>query len=77
MSQDFTEDKSTSGNGLVSPGNKPLHEPMLTQICVTIWLHQATVIYSYNMVLSMATHFNIMLFNVNQILQWKVICDII
>ena len=28
-----------SGNGLVLSGNKPLPEPMLTQICVTIWHH--------------------------------------
>ena len=26
-----------SGNGLVPSGNKPLPEPMLTQICVAIW----------------------------------------
>ena len=32
-----------SGNGLVPSGNKPLPEPMLTQIYVTIWLHQATM----------------------------------
>ena len=28
-----------SGNGLVPSGNKPLPEPMLTQIYITIW-HQ-------------------------------------
>ena len=28
-----------SGNGLVPSGNKPLPEPMLTQIFVTIWRH--------------------------------------
>ena len=28
-----------SGNGLVPSGNKPLPEPMLTQISVTIWCH--------------------------------------
>ena len=28
-----------SGNGLVLSGNKPLPEPMLTRICVTIWCH--------------------------------------
>ena len=32
-----------SGNGLVPSGNKPLPEPMLTQIYVTIWHHQATM----------------------------------
>ena len=32
-----------SGNGLVLPDNKPLPESMLTQICVAIWRHQATV----------------------------------
>ena len=31
-----------SGNGLVPCGTKPLTEPMLTQICVTIWHHWAT-----------------------------------
>ena len=40
MSLDLT-DKSNigSGNGLVLPGNKPLPEPMLTQIYVAIWHH--------------------------------------
>ena len=28
-----------SGNGLVLPGNKPLHEPMLPQFCVATWSH--------------------------------------
>ena len=28
-----------SGNGLVSPDNKPLPEPVLTQLYVTIWCH--------------------------------------
>ena len=28
-----------SGNGLVLSGNKPLPEPMLTQIYVAIWRH--------------------------------------
>ena len=32
-----------SGNGLVPSGNKPLPEPMLTQISVTIWRHNATM----------------------------------
>ena len=31
--------KIGSGNGLVSSGNKPLPEPMLTQISVAIWRH--------------------------------------
>ena len=30
----------SSGNGLVLAGSKPLPEPMLTQISVTIWNHQ-------------------------------------
>ena len=45
MSLDFTDDQSTlnigSGNGLVPTGNKPLPEPMLTQIYVAtrpIWV---------------------------------------
>ena len=32
-----------SGNGLVPSGSKPLPEPMLTQISVAIWHHQATM----------------------------------
>ena len=32
-----------SGNGLVPSGNKPLPDPMLTQIYVPIWRHQATM----------------------------------
>ena len=32
-----------SGNGLVLSGKKPLPEPMLTPIYVTIWNHQDTV----------------------------------
>ena len=31
------------GNGLVPSGNKPLPEPMLTQISVAIWCHQAAM----------------------------------
>ena len=29
-----------SGNGLVSSDNKPLPEPMLTQISVALWRHR-------------------------------------
>ena len=32
-----------SGNGLVPSSNKPLHEPMLTQISGAIWRHYATM----------------------------------
>ena len=43
MSLDFTDDQSTfgSGNGLMPLGNKPLPEPMLTQIChhMASWGH--------------------------------------
>ena len=40
MSLDLTDDVNIgSGNGLVPSGNKPLPEPMLTQISVTIWRH--------------------------------------
>ena len=42
---DLTDDKSTLVqviNGLVPSGNQPLPEPMLTQISVAIWRHQAT-----------------------------------
>ena len=35
-----------SGNGLVPSCNKPLPEPMLTQTCVAIWRHKATMSYS-------------------------------
>ena len=28
-----------SGNGSVSAGTKPLHGPMLTQVCIHIWYH--------------------------------------
>ena len=31
------------GNGLVLSGNKPLPEPMLTEIYVAIWCHLATM----------------------------------
>ena len=43
--QNLSEVSSSSGNGSVSPGSKPLPEPMLTQICVTIWHHSATIGY--------------------------------
>ena len=33
-----------SDDSLVLSGNKPLPEPMLTQTCVTLWHHQATLI---------------------------------
>ena len=41
MSLDLTDDQVNigSGNGLVPSGNKPLPEPMLTQIAVAIWCH--------------------------------------
>ena len=41
MLPDFTNDKSNirSGDYLVLSGNKPLPEPMLTQIYVTKWRH--------------------------------------
>ena len=32
-----------SGNGLMLVGNKPLPEPMVTQLSVTIWSHQPTI----------------------------------
>ena len=32
-----------SGNDVVLPGNKTLPEPVLTQICVVIWLYYANV----------------------------------
>ena len=43
MSLDFIDVRWSvnigSGNGLVLSGNKPLLEPMLTQISVAIWCH--------------------------------------
>ena len=36
--------KIGSGNGLLPSGNKPLAEPVSTQIFVTIWHHKATII---------------------------------
>ena len=33
-----------SGKGLVPSGNKPLPEPMLTQIYAIIWRHWATIV---------------------------------
>ena len=32
-----------SGNGLVPSGNKPLPEPMLTQMCGATWRHKASM----------------------------------
>ena len=37
------DDNIGSGNGLVPSGNKPLPEPMLTQIGVAIWPQLATM----------------------------------
>ena len=40
MPQELTDDVNIgSGNGLVPSGNKPLPEPMLTQIYVAKWSH--------------------------------------
>ena len=33
----------SSGNGLLPDSNKPLPEPMLTQIYVSIWHHKAAM----------------------------------
>ena len=43
MPWDLTDDKLNigSGNGLVLSGTKPLPEPVLTQIDITIWSHKA------------------------------------
>ena len=45
-----------SGNGLVPSHNKPLPEPMLTQISVAIWRHQATMSFNTWEVLSYIYH---------------------
>ena len=40
MPHDLTDDVNIgSGNGLVSSGNKPLVEPVLTKISNDIWRH--------------------------------------
>ena len=39
MPRDLTAVNIGSGNGLVQLGNKPLPEPMLTQIYVAKWRH--------------------------------------
>ena len=36
-----------SGNGLVPSGNKPIPEPMLNNIYVTIWCQQATMCWTW------------------------------
>ena len=38
---------SSSSNGLVPSGKKPLPEPMLTQIYVTTWCHQFIMSWNY------------------------------
>ena len=44
MPQNPFDDKNIgSGNGLVPNETKPLPEPMLSQIYVAIWHHQATM----------------------------------
>ena len=54
-----------SGNGLVPSGTKPLPEPVLTQIYVNIWCHQATMswyhIYgpSRDLVLNLQTYLSV------------------
>ena len=45
MSPDFTHDvKIGLGKGLVSSDNKTLPEAMLTQVCIIIWCHLATIL---------------------------------
>ena len=40
MSLELTDDVNIGlGNGLVPSGNKPLPEPMFTQVYVAIWCH--------------------------------------
>ena len=43
MSLGFADDQSTLVQGLVPSGNKPLPEPLLTQISVNIWHHKVTM----------------------------------
>ena len=45
-----------SGNGLVPSGNKPLPEPLLIQIYITIWCHNATVSLSVLIKIWICTH---------------------
>ena len=42
----WREVNAGSGNGLVTSGNKPLSEPMLTQVDVAMW-HQYSLAYSF------------------------------
>ena len=39
----YCEANIGSGNGFVPAGNKPLPEPMLTQIYIAIWHHYTTM----------------------------------
>ena len=32
-----------SNNGLMPSDNKPLPEPTLTQVCISLWRHEATI----------------------------------
>ena len=43
----ITDKPTLVSNGLEPSGNKPLSEPMLTQIYVTIWCHLATICWSH------------------------------
>ena len=43
MPQNTFADNNDSGNGLLPSGNKPLPEPMLTQMHVAILRHQVTM----------------------------------
>ena len=46
-----------SRNGFVPSGNKSLHEPMLNQICVSIWCNQATVCYQHEIDMNIGSYF--------------------
>ena len=50
-----------SGNGLVLSGNKPLPEPMLTQISVVIWCHWARIewVHSSSQINSLVQHYSV------------------
>ena len=45
MRMDHNDDQVNIGsdNGLVSSGNEPLPEPMLSKITVAVWRHRASM----------------------------------
>ena len=46
LPQNAFDDKSVLYHGLLPFGKNPLLEQMLTQIYITVWLHQASMSYN-------------------------------